>query len=491
MAVIERWSLEERERIADVRRRLGSKITSRAQYPDVVGDRRILRFLRGVPDINVACDKYSKFLDWRDANDVDTIRNNILYGGMNDPHFFPRGEEVLRFFPQIVCAADACDNAGNPLSVERYNFSPSEALKVIPTEDYIKFQIYTMEYKILVMEQLSNSKEKAKLAHLQRELKHQQKVDGATSPTYGVVLRSFYFRDFEGFSLEHLGSDGQKLLGSVLEFATANYPELLHKSHMINVPWVFNIVWVFVKPFLDQATIDKVNIHGWGADYISAVKNEISIESIPAFLGGKFEGGNSAFSFDISPDGPYGPPPVSFAGGTSATAAAGGATAATTAATTTTATTTTTTTTTIPSSQFPLVPESSIVPQSDSAPDPVPEPVPVPHENLIEAPEPPVVVEDTTTKHSVKQSSAGQRKTLNEHDPSLFGRRLLRNPYAWLLYLRIVVLAPLASTGSQVVKRLSAPSTAPLLNSLAFASLTISGCAVLGHWVSLGERKGH
>jgi len=322
---------------------------------------------------------------------------------------------------------------------------------------------------------LSNSKEKAKLAHLQRELEYQQnqqKVDGATSPTYGVVLRSFYFRDFEGFSLEHLGSDGQKLLGSVLEFATANYPELLHKSHMINVPWVFNIVWVFVKPFLDQATIDKVNIHGWGADYISAVKDEISIESIPVFLGGKFEGGNTAFNFEISPDGPYGP--------RSATATA-------TATATASATATATTTTTIPSSQFPQVPESSLVPQSVTAPDPVPEPVPVPHDNLIGAPEPPVVVEDTTTKHSIQQSSTGQRKMLN--DPSLFDRRLLRkDPIAWLLYLRIVVLAPLASTGSQVVKRLLAPSTAPLFNSLAFASLTISGCTVLGHW--LGEKKG-
>ena len=66
---------------------------------------------------------------------------------------------------------------------------------------------------------------------------------------------------------------------------------------------------------------------------------------------------------------------------------------------------------------------------------------------------------------------------------------LKHNPYAWLLYLRIVVVVPIASTGSRLLKRLFLPSAVPLVNSLAFASLTLSGCAIIHHWVVKLTRK--
>lgn len=33
---------------------------------------------------------------------------------------------------------------------------------------------------------------------------------------------------------------------------TANYQEYLGKCVMINVPWIFNTFWYFVKGFLDE-----------------------------------------------------------------------------------------------------------------------------------------------------------------------------------------------------------------------------------------------
>ena len=58
-------------------------------------DRKILRFLRGhAHDIDKVCEHMRKFLEWRDSNGVDTIRESILRGGLNHPKLFPNGDKV-------------------------------------------------------------------------------------------------------------------------------------------------------------------------------------------------------------------------------------------------------------------------------------------------------------------------------------------------------------------------------------------------------------
>lgn len=403
----DRWSVEESLKLAELRNLLGSKLTRREQFPDVVGDRRLVRFLRGCKmDVNMAYEKYSKFLDWRDANSIDDIRNDILYNGKNDPNLFPSGGIILECFPQIIIAADACDFKGNPISVEKFNFSPSEFLKRISSEEYIRFVMYCLEYKVLILEQLSDAKERTTLANLQRSAS--QDSNDRILPPYGAVLCSFYFRDFEGFSLEHVGGDGQKLLGSILEIATANYPELLYKSHMMNVPWIFNMLWIFVKPFLDNSTIAKISIHSWGSDFISQIQQEIALESIPECFGGTFTGGNAAFSFDISPDGPFSVHPTSSA-------------------------------------------QRNVSSHCNESPRP----------------------------HNDVHKRLSDDQQLPSHTPAQ--HRLLKNPKAWLLYLRIKLLAPIATTGMRLMTRLYAPSKSPVLSALVSTALVISASTLLGH----------
>ena len=48
-------------------------------------------------------------------------------------------------------------------------------------------------------------------------------------------------------------SDGRAILSAALNIGMNNYPEFLSKSHMTNVPWVFNSLWYFIKTFLDEA----------------------------------------------------------------------------------------------------------------------------------------------------------------------------------------------------------------------------------------------
>jgi len=55
-----------------------------------------------------------------------------------------------------------------------------------------------------------------------------------------------------GVSLSHLSSDGRTIVSSAMALGAAKYPEYLGACHMINVPWVFQSMWFFIKGLLDE-----------------------------------------------------------------------------------------------------------------------------------------------------------------------------------------------------------------------------------------------
>ena len=130
----------------------------------------------------------------------------------------------------MVIAFDGCDNFGSPLCVEMYNFSPAAVMAKISIPDYIEFTKHSLEYKYLIVEQLSEHKERA----------------DATGK--GMLVYTCVVRDLAGVGLEHVGSNGQEIIQAVISLASPNYPELMRKCFMINVPWVFNALW-FVATF--------------------------------------------------------------------------------------------------------------------------------------------------------------------------------------------------------------------------------------------------
>jgi hypothetical protein len=81
-----------------------------------VGDRRLMRFLRAKQhNVQEAAKMLSSFLKWRDENNVDDIRNQILHGGLNSPYKFPNGKKIIDLAPQIIISAKAQDKKGQPL----------------------------------------------------------------------------------------------------------------------------------------------------------------------------------------------------------------------------------------------------------------------------------------------------------------------------------------------------------------------------------------
>ena len=92
-----RWSVDEEREIAAVRWECAAALAAAPPFPEVVGDRKILRFLRGHGhDVPKAAAMMLAFLQWRAANGVDAVRTAIVEGGLDHPMRFPSGEKILR-----------------------------------------------------------------------------------------------------------------------------------------------------------------------------------------------------------------------------------------------------------------------------------------------------------------------------------------------------------------------------------------------------------
>ncbi len=185
-----RWTEKDMAAMAHLREACKADIEKTAPFPDVVGDRRIMRFLEGGNNsLENSCKLYSNFLKWRRQNNVDEIRQQIMYGGRNDPSKFPFGDKVLKHCQQIVFSATAVDKKGRPIMLEQYEFNPKELLKEIPLADYTIFFIYCMEFRMMIMEEMSHA---AEMKYLQEHPNPADRKDG-----YGVVLYNCSIRDLK------------------------------------------------------------------------------------------------------------------------------------------------------------------------------------------------------------------------------------------------------------------------------------------------------
>jgi hypothetical protein len=158
-----RWTALEMDLLDQVRERLREKFQRSAPYPEVVGDRKLIRFIRGHGhNLDKVCEMVEKFLDWRAQVGADEIRKDIFENNLSTTQF-PGADIVLDHVKFMNFQApphpegeegDTAFLAAFPLVVEPH--TTPDIFDKIDVEAYIKFRIYMMEYISMALEQISH-----------------------------------------------------------------------------------------------------------------------------------------------------------------------------------------------------------------------------------------------------------------------------------------------------------------------------------------------
>jgi hypothetical protein len=308
-----RWTKEEHKILLEVRKRCSVYINESPQYPEIIGDRKILRFIRGHNnDIDKICYMYINCLEWRKNSNINIIRDNIINKDMNHPSKFPHAEVIMKLMPHDPILPYSKDKKGSPICIEQYNFSPAIVLKQIPIDDYINFSLYCLEFRSLILEQISEENEKEYLNSLDNnEDSYLESLEPygvlATVCKYFLIRFIYYLfifillgiiRDLDHISFEHISSQGQEIIKAVISVSSDNYPEMMRSCYMINSPWLFNTIWYFIKGLLSVRTINKIKV--LGKSYIEEIKKEIDLESLPVDFGGNLGKKDISYNFNKS-----------------------------------------------------------------------------------------------------------------------------------------------------------------------------------------------
>jgi hypothetical protein len=75
-------------------------------------------------------------------------------------------------------------------AMETFDFSPKEMFDAVPMADYLLFLIHTLEYRAIVLEQMSHEREQR---YLEEHPNPEDREDG-----YGVIVMDYTIRDLKG-----------------------------------------------------------------------------------------------------------------------------------------------------------------------------------------------------------------------------------------------------------------------------------------------------
>ncbi|CAN0168264.1 unnamed protein product, partial [Ectocarpus sp. 12 AP-2014] len=162
-----RWTRFEEGLLTEMKVELQDDLKAAPPFPEVVGTRRMLRFLRGHNhDAAKAAAMMRRMLQWRKDNGVDDIREDIMQNKKFDPSLFPEGEMITKLFPLLVASPLCVDMDGAPISYESYEFSPRQVTAHANGDlgFFMKFHIYCQEFKQICLDSLSDAKEMENLA---------------------------------------------------------------------------------------------------------------------------------------------------------------------------------------------------------------------------------------------------------------------------------------------------------------------------------------
>jgi hypothetical protein len=164
------------------------------------------------------------------------------------------------------------------------------------------FAIHVLEYRSLILEQISESRDRVYLSSLESDESRTaavhipEYVDGVAtteeSEPWINMCGTMVIRDLGAVGFRHLGTTGQNIIRTVVTVSSDNYPELLRKCYMVNTPWVFTSIWYIIKGWVAAKTVAKVSL--LGGSFMEELLEEVDEENIPVLIGGKSTVNDSA-----------------------------------------------------------------------------------------------------------------------------------------------------------------------------------------------------
>ncbi len=198
----------------------------------------------------------------------------------------------MQLYRIIVVSPLCATSTGSPLSYESYDFSPTEVLhKLGGPRKYLTFHIYCEELKQIALDKVSNARERKNLAN-RTERQNKQEICSSSGNVekeeevyWGEVVQHMIVRDLRGFGLEHASKPARDLIRRVITISQDNYPEQMYVCYLVNVPWVFNVLWQALQPLISSRnTTNKVLL--WDSNFLQALRHEVPLSQLPKVLGG-------------------------------------------------------------------------------------------------------------------------------------------------------------------------------------------------------------
>ncbi len=200
----------------------------------LLGERKVdelmlVQFVRGysyekewVPKVH---EMIVKALDWRDANQIDTICQRKL----------EKREEFKKTWITMVTGEDP---KGRLITVDRLGkIEPSSLLANFTVEELQLHHAQNQEF-------ICKMKKRANAKHGRRMYK-----------TVSILC-------LDGIGMGHASGKFTGPARSVTDIDQWFYPESLHKMYVVNVPWVFKAIWAIVRPWLHPITQSKIQVCG-------------------------------------------------------------------------------------------------------------------------------------------------------------------------------------------------------------------------------------
>jgi len=220
--------------------------------PERMDNALLLRFLRARKfDVPKAKAMLLSAEQWRKDEKVEELARTFE---------FTERKEVIKYYPQYY---HKIDKDGRPIYIEQLGKLDFKALYAVTTQERLLHRLIS-EYERSLARRMPSSS---------RAVGHPVETFCTILDLQGVSLTNFYRVKDYVMAAARVGQD--------------RYPEIMGKFYIINAPWAFSAVWSMIKGWLDDVTVNKIDIIGTA--YRDKLLAQIPVENLPKEFGGSCE----------------------------------------------------------------------------------------------------------------------------------------------------------------------------------------------------------